>query len=172
MDAEVPDGEVDDFVGDNFHEGELAELEVFSRGDLHPVAAGEDFGFGLDEINLVTSGAEETDLEAINDAGTRTHIGAKNDVRAYGRAAIGSGRSPVTGAVGVDGYGFAASGWKCGVIGKTQIKNGIGDVELDERRFAFELHELMRAGEWIDGSAENVVGGDVVQLTFGLGHGD
>ena len=110
VDAEVPDGEIDGFVGEDFQEGEFAELQVLIWSDLHPVATGEDFGFGLDEIDLVASGAEETDLEAIDDAGAGSDVGAKDDVGAGGCAAVGGVRRAIAGAVGVDGERLAAGG--------------------------------------------------------------
>src|SRR5258707_8759774 len=51
-DAEVPDAEVDGLVGDDLHEGELAEVEGLPGGDFEALAAGEGFGGGLDDVAL------------------------------------------------------------------------------------------------------------------------
>ncbi len=48
------------------------------------MAAGEEFGFSLDEIRLVTTGAKEIDLEAGYDAGVGADVGAEDDIRAVG----------------------------------------------------------------------------------------
>ena len=45
-------------------------------------------------------------------------------------------------------------------------------MELDERSLTLEGDQLMGAGERIDGSAEDVVSGDVAQVSFGLGERD
>jgi hypothetical protein len=84
VDAEVPDAEVDGFVGDNLHERELAEVEGFFGGDLEPVAAGEEFGGGFDDVLLALSGAEQRNAEAVDDPGAFADVGPDDDVTAGG----------------------------------------------------------------------------------------
>ena len=60
------------------------------RGDLQPVAAGEELGGGLDDVLLLLSAAEEADAEAGDDAGAGADIGADDDVAALGGAAAGA----------------------------------------------------------------------------------
>ena len=57
VDAEVPDAEVDVAVGEDLHEGVFAEVEEFAGGDLHPVAAGEKFGFDFGDVGLGAAAA-------------------------------------------------------------------------------------------------------------------
>ena len=80
VDAEVPDAEVDGFVGDDFHEGELAEVEGLSGGDFEPVAAGKEFGRGFYDVLLMPAAAKEANAEAGDDAGSGSDVGTDDDV--------------------------------------------------------------------------------------------
>ena len=84
MDAEVPDGEVDVAVGEDLHEGVFAEAQRLGRGDLHPVAAGEELGSGLGDIPLTRAAAEGVEAKAGDEAGVGADVGADDDVTAIG----------------------------------------------------------------------------------------
>ena len=89
MDAEVPHAEVDRFIGDDFHEGELAEVERLFGSDLEPVAAREEFAGGLDDVLLSLACAEQRDADAVDDTRAGADVGADDDVTACRRAAAG-----------------------------------------------------------------------------------
>ena len=168
MDAKVPDAEVDDLFGDDFHEGELAEVEGGFGCDLEPVAAREEFGGGFDYVLLVLTGAEERNSEAVDDTGADADVGADDDVTAFGRTAVGIVRDTAGGAVGVDGEG-RAGGVADALVTDTEVKNWVFDVKLDGGDLALEGDDGMRGGEWVDAGLQEVVAGVAVQVAVGLG---
>src|SRR5229473_5506967 len=137
VDAEVPDAEVDGFVGDDLHESELAEVEGFFGGDFEPVPAGEEFGRGFDDVLLAFPCAEQGDAEAVDDAGAFADVGADDDVTAGGGAASGVVLNAAGGAVSVDGEG-GAGGVAYALVADADVEDGVFDVELDGRGLAFE----------------------------------
>jgi len=171
VDAEVPDAKVDLLFGDDFHEGVLAEVERLAGSDLHPVAAGEEFSGGLDDVLLTADPAEHVDAKAGDDAGVDANVGADDDVAAIGGAADGSAGSVAGGSVGVDGEGGTAGGRRIEVA-DAKVEDGGVDMELDGGLFALELDDLVGTGERIDSGAKDVVGGVAVEVTLGLGEGD
>jgi hypothetical protein len=168
VDAEVPNTEIDGLFGDDLHEGELAEVEGFSRGDFEPVAAGEKLGCGFDHIFLVLITPEETDSEAGDNAGVFADIGADDDVAAIGCAAAWVVLDLAGGAVCVDSE-RSAGGVADSFVADADVEDGIFDVELDGRFFAFEGDDRVSGGERVDCGLKEVVGGVAVEVTVGLG---
>jgi hypothetical protein len=68
VDAEVPDVEVDLVVAEDFDQGVFAEVEGLGGGELHPVATGEVFLAGFDDVGLLAVGVDSADTEAVDDA--------------------------------------------------------------------------------------------------------
>ncbi len=171
VDAEVPYAEIDHLVRDHLHQGKLAEVKRLFGSDLEPVSAREKLGGGLDYIFLALAGAKQRDAEAVDDADARPDIGANDDVTALGRTALGVILHRAGGAVSVDGE-RRSGGISHGLIADADIEDGIFDVELDGRLLAFELDDLMRGGERIDRSLQEIVSCVAIQVAVGLGEGN
>jgi hypothetical protein len=171
VDAEVPDAKIDGLVGDDFHEGELAEVERLRGSDFEPVTAGKELGRGFDDVFLVLTAAEERDANAGDDASSGADVGADDDVAAVGRAAAGVVRNVAGCAVSVDGK-RRASGVADSLVADAEVEDGIFDVELDRRGLAFKLDDLVGGREGVDGGLQEIVRGVAVEIAVGLGEGN
>ena len=80
MDAKVPHAKIDILIGDNLHQSVLTKAEGLTRRELHPMAAGKDFGGRFDYVFLSLPAANEADLEAGDDAEAGADIGTNDDV--------------------------------------------------------------------------------------------
>ena len=102
--------------------------------------------------------AEEADAEAGDDSGTPAHVGADDHVAAVGRTTCGVVLRAAGGTVGVDREG-RAGGAAYALVADAEVEDGVFDVELDGRGFAFELDDLVAGAERIDGGFEQVMAG-------------
>jgi hypothetical protein len=170
VDAEVPDAEVDVTVGEDLHESVLAEAEGFAGGNFHPVAAGKQLGGGFDNVRLGAAAADEADFEAIDDSSADTDVGVEDNVAAVGCASGRGVGSEAAGTVSIDGDGSAAGGRRV-CVADAHINDGVVDVELGVGGLAFDLVDHVGAGERVDGTADDAVGGVAVEVALGLGEG-
>ena len=113
VDAEVPDAEVDLFIGDDFHKGELAKVERGAEGYLHPVTSREELGGGFDDFVAAVWASEVADFEAGYVADAGADVSTDDDVTAVGGASGGGSGGLAGCSVGVDDEGCAASGGRC-----------------------------------------------------------
>src|SRR5271155_6001239 len=169
--SEVPDAEIDSLGGYNLHEGKLAKVERFLRCDLEPMASGQKFGGGLDDVLLALAAAEYADAKAGDDPNAFADIGADDDITTFCRATVRVAFDIAGRTMGIDGK-WRACRVADGLVANTQVKDRVFDVKLDGRRLALELNDLVRGGERVDRGLQEIMSGVAIEVAVGLGKGN
>lgn len=172
MDSEVPCGEVDLVVVEDFDDAVFTEEKALGGDEFEPVVARERGSGSRDEVLFPASGVIWDEGEAGDDTDILADVDADDGVAAVTGIVVlvffldcrCSGST-----VGVDGEDFAGGSL---LVVETDVEGWVGDMELDGGLFAFEFEHLVAAGVGVEDGGEDGVAGLAVEVAVGLGEGD